>query len=118
MSAPLSSIALKPLKLVSMPFFISSYRARCSPLSVSGAISGSRILYLLAPIFVHCFAQGAVPTDHGIWSDSCQCIIHLGKQPADTSQCQPANRRKSKSLGIGTPHHQNLRLEMARDRGR
>jgi len=37
---------------------------------------------------------------------------------ADTSQYQPVNRRKSKSLGIGTPQHidllpqqQNLRLE-------
>src|SRR6478735_2808473 len=45
---------------------------------------------------------GAVPADHSIGSDDCKCIIHLGKQPADTSQYQPVNRRKSKSLGIGT----------------
>src|SRR6202043_709735 len=51
---------------------------------------------------------GAVPADHGIGSDNCKCTIHLGKQPADTSQYQPVNRRKSKSLGIGTPQHIDL----------
>jgi hypothetical protein len=61
---------------------------------------------------------GAVPADHGIGSDNGKCLTHLGKQPADTSQYQPVNRRKSKSLGIGTPQHidllpqhQNLCLE-------
>jgi transposase len=61
---------------------------------------------------------GAVPAHYGIGSDNCKCIVHLGKQPADTSQYQPVNRRKSKSLGTGTPQHidllpqqQNLRLE-------
>ena len=61
---------------------------------------------------------GAVPADHGIGSDNCKCIIHLGKQPADAAQYQPVNRPKSKSPGIGTPQHidllpqhQNLCLE-------
>src|SRR6266513_1727350 len=47
---------------------------------------------------------GAVPADHGIGSDNCECIIHLGKQP-DASQYQPVNRPKWKSLGIRTPQH-------------
>jgi integrase len=38
------------------------------------------MLYLLALIFVQCFPQGAVPTDHGIGSDNRKCIIHLGKR--------------------------------------
>src|SRR5207344_760890 len=69
---------------------------------------------------------GAVPADHGIGSDNCKCIIHLGKQPADAAQYQPVNRPKSKSPGVGTPQHidllpqhQNLCLEhCARDRSR
>src|SRR6478752_2136588 len=33
---------------------------------------------------------GTMPTDHGVRSDDRQCIIHLGKQSADTSQYQSA----------------------------
>jgi hypothetical protein len=49
-----------------------------------------------------------VPADHGIGSDNCKRIMHLGKQPADASQYQPVNRAQSKSLGIGTPQHIDL----------
>src|SRR5262245_50949312 len=48
---------------------------------------------------------GPVPADHGIGSDNCKCIIHLGKQPADASQYQSVNRPKWKSPGTGPPQH-------------
>src|SRR5262249_12083759 len=46
---------------------------------------------------------GAVPAGHGVRSYDCQCIIHLGKQPADASQYKSVNRPKWKFLGIGAP---------------
>ena len=49
-----------------------------------------------------------MPTDHGVRSDDRQCIIHLGKQSADTSQYQSVNRDEGKSLGTGSPQHIDL----------
>src|SRR5258708_27471242 len=49
-----------------------------------------------------------VPTDYGLRSDDCKCAIHLGKQSADSSQYQPVNRNKSKSLRISASQHIDL----------
>jgi hypothetical protein len=61
---------------------------------------------------------GAVPADHGIGSDNCKCIIHLGKQAADASQYQSVNRDERRSPGTSPsqyidllPQHQNLCLK-------
>ena len=51
---------------------------------------------------------GTMPTDHGVRSDDCQCIIHLGKQSADTSQYQSVNRDEGRSPGTGSPQHVDL----------
>jgi hypothetical protein len=59
-----------------------------------------------------------VPTDHGVRSDDCKCIIHLGKQSADDSQYQFVNQDEGKLLGISPaqhidllPQHHNLYLK-------
>ena len=51
---------------------------------------------------------GTMPTDHGVRSDDRQCIIHLGKQSADTSQYQSVNRDEGRSPGTGSPQHIDL----------
>jgi hypothetical protein len=49
-----------------------------------------------------------MPTDHSVRSDDRQCIIHLGKQPADTSQYQSVNRDEGRSAGTSSPQHIDL----------
>ncbi|MEH6952608.1 hypothetical protein V4R08_14990 [Nitrobacter sp. NHB1] len=49
-----------------------------------------------------------MPTDHGVRSDDCQCIIHLAKQSADTSQYQSVNRDEGRSFGTGSPQYIDL----------
>src|SRR6187455_2568342 len=41
---------------------------------------------------------GTMPTDHSVRSHDRQCIIHLGKQSADTSQYQSVNRDEGSLL--------------------
>ena len=45
------------------------------------------------------FKSSAVPTDHSVWPDNCQCIIDIGKQSADPSQYQSVNRETWEFLG-------------------
>ncbi len=51
---------------------------------------------------------GTVPTDHGVRSDNCQCIIDLGKQSADTSQYQSVNQTEGESPGTSSPQYIDL----------
>src|SRR5206468_6791312 len=43
---------------------------------------------------------GTMPTDHGVRSDNCQCIIDLGKQSADTSNISLSNKLKGARRGL------------------
>ena len=54
------------------------------------------------------FKSSAVPTDHSVWPDNCQCIIDIGKQSADPSQYQSVNREKWEFLGTSPPQHIEL----------
>jgi len=62
--------------------------------------------------------SSTAPTNHGVRSDDCKCIIHLGKQSADASQYQSVNRDEGRLLGISPaqhidllPQHHNLYLK-------
>src|SRR5260370_38931264 len=91
---------------------------RCSPQRIGAAHLADKLAYFYrhgrSPAAVLRFPSPirskspTVPTDYGLRSDNCRCVIHLGKQSADASQYQPVNRNKSKPLRISASQHIDL----------